>query len=118
MNLNQELNDFVLHQIEEVIAADDSQTGQIACKLLAEYQKLKHDLDDPRYQYSGRATRMAIVTRNAIIEKLRMSDEQVVLKALELMKCPNTDVRRTGDNTTIVAYETIHQFHKGTYHAE
>lgn len=114
---NDEVNDVMLHEIEEVIAADDSQMGQIACKLLVEYQKLKYELNDPRYQYSGRATRMAIVSRNAIIDKLRMCDEQIVLKALDIMKAP-IDTRRTGDNTTIVAFNVIHKFHKGNYHAE
>lgn len=64
------LNDEVLHAIEQVIAADD--TGQIACKLLIEYQKLKHD------QYSGHTL--------AIIDKLRLCDEQIVLKVLDVMK--------------------------------
>lgn len=60
-----------MQEIELAIAKDDSPMGQIAQKLLWENQKLQHDLDDPRYQYCGRATRAAILCRDATIEKLQ-----------------------------------------------
>lgn len=63
---------------EKAAAEDGSIMATYVLQLVSRVRALEHELADPNYQYSGRIHRQAIVSRNALIEKLRQ--EIAILK--------------------------------------
>ncbi len=72
------LNSLDLSDMEEVLYKQPiSYEAQIALRLLSECRRLQHELADPNYQYSGRIHRAAILSRNAEIDALRKTVEEL-----------------------------------------
>lgn len=65
---------------EEAASKEHSLEGGRIGELCSEVRRLRHELDDPNYQYVGRIHRQAILCRNGTIDRLRK--EIAELKAL------------------------------------
>ncbi len=76
--MSKPLDDSEFFQMEEIIYKEPfNQEKEIAQKLLHEVRRLKHELDDPNYIYSGRIHRAAILCRNAEIDALRAEIQKI-----------------------------------------
>jgi hypothetical protein len=60
-----------LSRAEQLAVAGDSALHQYLGKCVSEVRRLRHELNDPNYSYSGRIHRQAILCREAEIDSLR-----------------------------------------------
>lgn len=70
LHKNGSLDATDMSDIERVIFGEETLCDLRHQRLLNEVRSLRHELDDPSYQYSGRIHRNAILCRNAMIDSL------------------------------------------------
>lgn len=70
MSGNSYIENDDLNRAEEIAVEGDSAMHQYLGRCVSEIRRLRHELDDPNYQYVGRIHRQAILVRDARIDKL------------------------------------------------
>jgi hypothetical protein len=71
------ISESQLSQAEEMAVAGDSALHQYLARCVSEVRRLRHELNDPNYSYSGRIHRQAILCRNVEIDALRERVKQL-----------------------------------------
>lgn len=66
-----------LSRAEELAMTEGTAMAQWLAKCVSEIRRLRHELNDPNYMYSGRIHRQAVICRDVEIDRLRKRIEDL-----------------------------------------